>query len=476
MKALLLAGLLYLSVAPASLAAQPPTACGLVERLPVSFSGIVEVAGPARWQVAGQTVDVDADTVFSPPGGAAPGEWAAVTAWWRLDGLLQATRIETASAPVADPLLRLIGLVEAIAPGQWTVGGTPVAVTPETILVGEGEVGSVALVQAWQASTPPRALLIAGAPPGDDPVFLDGVLLAVDGDLWLVQTGAAAVEVSIAGAFVQGAVEPGRGVQVMAVERSGQPARALYAAVTPSSDERAYFGGRLIAQITATQPEQWLLLAASDQGPWLELRTLSVDRLAVPIDETAGPAVPGAWIEAAAHIPQWLQQPWVARSLRVDLAPQGTVAGEISANGEGVPARWQVGDTCVIVDPHTAVDGRPRVERYAIARGARLGPSVLWAGEAAVRYRFAGVLAGRLAHVTPQMWMILVTPPSHVDASQPTRVYLTIDATSLIDPSLLTGVLGIPVAVQARAGQGGWLADWVDDPASPWQPRLPVGH
>jgi hypothetical protein len=52
----------------------------------------------------------------------------------------------------------------------------------------------------------------------------------------------------------------------------------------------------------------------------------------------------------------------------------------------------------------------------------------------------------------------------------PTRVYLASDAASRIDPALQTGVLGIEVAVQARAGPGGWLVDWIDDPVAPWQP------
>lgn len=477
MKLLLLASLLLFLAVPASARSQPlPASCAQVERLPVSFSGLVETAGLARWQVAGQTLDVNAATVIELAGSAAPGDWALVSAWRRLDGSLQAARIETAPAPpLADPHVRFTGLVEAIAPDLWTVGGTQVTVTPETVLVGQAAAGSVALVQAVQTETLPLALLIAAAPPGVDPLFLDGVLLAMADDLWRMQVGAAVVELSVAGAYVQGTPAAGRAAQVMALEQAGQPAQALYAAVTPDGEGRAYFGGRLLAQISATQPEQWLLLTASEQGPWLDVRTLAVDRLAVPIDETGGPAVPGAWLEVSTNIPLWPQQPWIAHSLRVDLGPQATVQGMISDVSEGWPARWQVGDVCVIVDAQTEVDGRPRAARTAIAQGTRLGPAVVWASAADVRYRFEGQLAGRLSQLTPPVWVILVTPPAHVDASPPTRVYLTIDATSHVDPSLLTGVLGVTVAVQARAGQSGWLADWVDDPASPWQPPLPVG-
>lgn len=477
MKLLLLASLLLFSALPAGARSQPlPASCAQMERLLVRFSGPVEAAGLARWQVAGQTLDVDAETIINPAGSGAPGDWALVSAWRRLDGSLQAARIETAPAPPVDPLLQFTGLVEAIAPDLWTVGGRQVAVTPETALVGQAGVGSVALVQAMQAGPAPLALLIAAAPPGVDPLFLDGVLLTAAGDLWRMQVGAAVVEVRVAGAFVQGTPAAGRSAQVMALEQVGQPAQALVAAVTPDGEGRAYFGGRLLAQISATQPEQWLLLTASEQGPWLEVRTLAVDRLAVPIDETGGPAVPGAWLDASASIPLWPQQPWVAHGLRVDLGPQATVQGAIGEVSAGWPARWQVGDACVIVDAQTEVDGRPRADRTAIAQGMRLGQSVVWASTAAVKYRFEGQLAGRLSQLTPPVWVILVTPPAHVDASPPTRVYLTIDATSLVDPSLLTGVLGVTVAVQARAGHSGWLADWVDDPASPWQPPLPVGE
>jgi hypothetical protein len=86
------------------------------------------------------------------------------------------------------------------------------------------------------------------------------------------------------------------------------------------------------------------------------LRTVTVDRLAVPIDETAGPAAPGAWLEASAVAPLWPGQPWVARSLRVDFGPQAPVQGSIDEIGEGMPARWQVGDTCVVIDGDFAVE------------------------------------------------------------------------------------------------------------------------
>lgn len=474
MRLLLLVGLLLFSPPFTHTAYEPiPTGCGAVEPLPVSFVGMIEVAGPARWQVAGQTVDVTAATTMFPAGAPpSPGSWASVEALWRLDGSLVATRIETSpTAPPAEPLTQLIGLVEAMGPFEWTIGGVQIALTPETILAGQGAIGGLALVHARQVGTTLYALLLAVAPPGVDPLFLEGVLLALEGDLWLVNAGASVVAVDVGGdAFVQGTPAVGRPVQVMALERAGQPAQALYAGVTSPGDERADFGGRLVAQIESTAPEQWLLLTPSDDGPWLELRMLRVDRLAIPIDETGGPAVPGAWLEATAIPPLWPDLPWIARSLRVDFGPQAVVQGPLDAISEGMPARWHLGDTCVIVDGDATVDGRPRAERFAVVQGTRLGPAALWARSAAVRYRFEGTLVARLTHVTPTLWVILVASPVHVDVSGLTRVYLALDAASRVDPSLFTGVLGVGVTVQARAGQSGWLADWVDDPASPWQP------
>ena len=344
MTRLLLAGLLLFTALPAAVqSAQIPVGCAAVTALPVHFHGLVETVGPARWQVAGQSVAIDATTEILPVGQhPLPGVWALVTARWYLDGTLVATRIATYAE--------------------------------------------------------------------------------------------------------------------------------LPAAALPPDHERVDFGGRLVAQIVATAPEQWLVLTASQDGPWLELRTVEVDRLTVPIDEANGPATPGAWLEATAIAPLLPGQPWIARSLRVDFGPQATLAGLIDEIHEGEPARWQVGNACAIVDGDTLVDGRPRLDRYTVAQGVRLGSVAIWARSAAVRYRFEGVLVARHTHVAPAMWVILVTPPAHVDASAPTRVYLAIDAMSRIDPALLSGVLGVQVAVQARAGQNGWLADWVDDPASPWQP------
>lgn len=352
MRVLLLAILLlFVALAPASASQEPPpTGCAAVEPLPVWFQGAIDAAGPARWHVAGQAIDVTATTVVVA-GGSPPvaGDWARVEALWRLDGSLTATRI--------DVLARR----PAVAPASVADQRTP-------------------------------------------------------------------------------------------------------------EHERTYFGGRLVAQITRTTPEQWLLLVASDDGPWLEIRTLTVDRLAIPIDETGGPASLGAWLDVAAIAPMWPGQPWSARSLSVALGPQAVLQGVIEQVYDGRPARWQIGETCVIVDADANIDGRAQSERYAIVRGAQLGRAAVWARSAAVRYRFEGVLVARLAHVTPPMWVILVAPSNYVDVLIPTRVYLFVQPTSHIDPSLLTGVLGVRVAVQARAGQSGWLADWVDDPASPWQP------
>jgi hypothetical protein len=352
----------------------------------------------------------------------------------------------------------------------WTVSGVHVALGPDTIITGEAGIGSVALVRASQSGGALTAFLLAAAPPAVEPLFLEGLLVAIDGNLWSVSAGAAPVVVDVGGAYVQGAPMVGRSAEVMALERVGLPLQAVYAEMTMPADERIFFGGQLVARITATSPEQWLVLAAREDGPWLELRTLAVDLLTTPIDETAGPAVPSAWVDVAAIAPRWPGQPWIARSVRIDLGPQAVTQGAMRGLHEGPPARWQLGDVCVIVDRHTAVDGSPRLDRFAIVRGTRIGPSVLWARSAAVRYRFTGTLAVRLSHLTPPVWVVLVTPPAHVDAIAPSRVYLVIDALTRIDPSLQTGVLGVEVAVQARAGQRGWLADWVDDPTTAWQP------
>jgi hypothetical protein len=474
MRHLLLICLALLAALPAGAAADPPpTGCAAVEPLAVRFQGAIESAGPARWQVAGQWLQITPATVVMPPGTIpVTGDWAQVAALWRLDGSLAATSIEIApSPPASSQLTQFTGLIEAIGLLEWVVSGVPVAVTPDTVIVGQAEVGSVALVQARRPAARLVAELLAAAPPGVDPIFLTGALLAMQGDVWLVQAAAGVAAVQVGGeTFVQGQPVVGRTVQIMALERPGQPAQAVFAAVLPPEAQPVYFGGRLAALIDATAPEQWLLLAASDDGPWLELRTLVVDRPSTPIDETAGPVIPGAWLDVSALAPLLPGQPWTARSLRVALGPQASVQGAISQVLDGAPARWQAGDVCIIVGQDATVDGRPRPDRHAIVQGTRLGPAAVWARSAAVRYRFEGILVARLTHVTPPLWVVAVTPPGHVDASAPTRVYLVIDATSRIDPALQPGMLGIEVVVQARAGPGGWLADWVDDPAAPWQP------
>lgn len=474
MRRLLLICLVVLTALPADAAADPPpTGCAAVEPLPVRFQGAIDSAGPARWQVAGQQFQVTPATVVTPHGYIpAPGDWVQVAAQWRLDGSLAAASITVDPAPPANnQSIQFTGLVEGIGPLEWLVSGVRVAVTPQTVLVGQAAVGSVALVQARQTAAVLVAELLAAAPAGVDPVFLTGVLLAIQGQVWLVQDAAGVQAVQVGDdAFVQGQPVVGRTVQIMALERAGLPPQALFVAVLPPAAQPVQFGSRLVALIDATDPEQWLLLAASDDGPWLELRTVTVDRLAVPIDETAGPAIPGAWLEAAALAPLLPGQPWTARSLRVAQGPQASVQGAISQILGGAPARWQAGDVCIIVDQDTVVDGRPRLERFAVAQGTRLGAAAVWARSVAVRYRFEGILVARLAHMAPPLWVVAVTPPAHVDASAPTRVYLAIDAASRVDPALQTGVLGVEVAVQARAGPGGWLADWIDDPAAPWQP------
>ena len=93
-------------------------------------------------------------------------------------------------------------------------------------------------------------------------------------------------------------------------------AARMYASVAPPTDQRVSFGGRLAARITATAPEQWLLLTPSDDGPWLELRTVMVDRLSTPIDETGGP---GTRVEAGVGDAARL-------ATATDAAPDGSTA------------------------------------------------------------------------------------------------------------------------------------------------------
>ena len=252
-----------------------------------------------------------------------------------------------------------------------------------------------------------------------------------------------------------------------AIETRATPYRLTADGVSPAGgleQDPEVLTGRLIGRIRSRQPEQWLVLLTAQAGTPSAV-TVVVDRLTTMIDEDYGPAVDGAWLDITALPPAGRLPFWRAQQIRVDGGPQIYVEGEIDAlSGAAPQMALQVGGAQVLLAGGTVLNGRPTLGRYAIVRGTSHGLTTVWASEALIRYRFDGVVEDRFLQGSVETWIISVpSAESRIDSPPVPRVYLQVDATSQVSPSLVTGAIGAPVNVQVRAAESGWLADWILD-------------
>jgi hypothetical protein len=350
-------GWAFLSSAPAQEAA--PASAPLADPLPAPglvFEGMVHAVGtgaPSLWVVGDFPVTVFSSTVVISNGLAAqPGVWARVEAVKRAG--LQATTLELQTAPTSD----LYNRIEAIdlEHGEWRVGQTWVSVGPQTQVTGHPPaVGYLALVHGDRSDRgiDARRILVVSA---DSEVIYQGAVKLLGSSTWLVDD----VVVEIAPTTVFSGAVPALGsqVQVRGTEVGPRRLRAAHVWTLENVIPQVRFAGWL--QRIDGQDFPFLWRVNLIDGPLLRPTFMLVfaDTL---VDETAGPAVPGAWLSGEA-IYQGNGSYRVQSIAVLPRSPkQQIVEPIIVLPSGGMTGIWQVGGYRVEVSPVTGIVGVPNV-------------------------------------------------------------------------------------------------------------------
>lgn len=456
------------AVAAANRAQAHAQAAAAGEAIVVDFLGPIQRTGAARWLVAGQEMTLDEQTVLVERDGlSAPGAWAHVQARWQDGGRLTAQRIETAqtmSLPTSEPAL--LGVITELSSDHWLIDATRVEIAADTLILGAPSIGSTAFARLREEASSRliAATIVAATPEQPDLVLLRGTLVRFDEQAWELAMESRRVVVPIdAGTKIEGQPAPGATVEVVAWISPQDELRGALATVLNEDPQPRSFRGRLILQVTATDPEQWSIVVAGGppREPW-QVQSLLVDADTTLIDERNGSIRPGAWIEGTALAPAATDLPWTVRTVRSQPSSDAQQRGVVrKANTNSQLQIWQLDGPTVVFDSATAIDGASRVGRFALVRGKMLSENTIWATEARMRYVFRGWLTSRSDSLTPRRWLIDVPRNGATDGEVVGKVAVLLDNASSVDPALASDVLGVFVSVQARATPDGWLVETV---------------
>ncbi len=432
----------------------------------VDFLGPIERTGAARWRVAGQEITLDAGTVVVERAGlTAPGAWAHVQASWQDGGRLTAQRIETAqsmSLPATEPTL--LGIITELSSDHWLIDATWIEIAADTLILGSPSVGSTAFAQLRHEADSRliAAAIVAATPEQPDIALLRSTLVRFDEQAWELTMENRHVIVPIdAATRIKGQPAAGAAVEVVAWINPQDELRGALATVLDDDPQPRPFRGRLILQVTATDPEQWSIVVSGGppEEPW-QVQNLLVDANTTLIDERNGSIRPGAWVEGTALASATDDLPWTVRSVRSQSSSDAQQRGVVRESATNSKLQiWQLNQHTAILDSATAIDGVPRVGRFALVRGKMLSENTIWATEARMRYVFRGWLTARSDGLTPRQWLIDVPRNAATDSEVVGRVAVLLDDASFVDPALASDVLGVFVSVQARATPDGWLVE-----------------
>lgn len=331
----------------------------------LAFEGIVHVIGagsPALWVVGDYPVTVISSTTIISNGlPLQPGVWARVEAV-KL-AALQATSLELQAAPTSD----LYDLIEEIDQVQeiWRVGNTTVAIGPETVVSGPSpSVGQMALVHGRRSDSgiDAQRILVVST---DTEVIYQGVVSAI-GQNWL-RIDDVTVEIVPSTVFSGAVPTLDSDVQARGVEVGPGRLRATHLWALEQGDLQAPFFGWLQRIDGQGYPYLWRVNLVD--GPWLRpvFVVVQADTL---LDETAGPAAPGAWLAGEAIY----QGNNLYRALTVEVlsrAPKQEIVGQVVAlPADPRAGMWQVGEYRIQTNPNTGIVGVPVVGAMVWVSGA----------------------------------------------------------------------------------------------------------
>lgn len=335
-----------------------PLAPGIV------FEGMVHyISGdvPAQWVIDDYPVTVTEDTVIISNGlPARPGVWARVEAV-KTTGL-QATSLELQAVPTSD-LYDRIQTIDADS-GRWQVGQTVVQVSPATVLTGAApQVGHLALVHGTRSGDgidAGRILVVAA----DAEVVVQGTVTMMGATTWQVDD--IVVEIAPTTVFSGAIPSLGSQVQVRGIETGPRQVRATHI-WTLDAAASIQFAGWLQRIDGQDFPYLWRVNLVD--GPQLRPVYMAIydDTL---VDETAGPATPGAWLSGEAVY----QGGAFYRAYRVTVLPRAPkrqiVDLIVALPPAGLTGIWQVGSYRVEVSQDSGIVGVPRVGAMVWLSGA----------------------------------------------------------------------------------------------------------
>ncbi len=153
----------------------------------VVFDGVVQqkpatIVGP--WQIEGRTVVVAPNTQFVPNAQAInQGDRVHVVANRRQDQL-----VAQLIAKIERPQFMVQGRIDALAAGQWTIGGQVVLIDSDTVIEGDHpDVGDMAMARVERTAAGLLAKRIqVHDPPPPPPVVVRGRIEAIATDKWTI--------------------------------------------------------------------------------------------------------------------------------------------------------------------------------------------------------------------------------------------------------------------------------------------------
>ncbi len=345
----------FLLSAPGQPQAPPSAAPDSAPPAPgLAFEGMVHAVGsgsPALWVVGDYPVTVISSTTVLTNGiPAQPGVWARVEAI-KTAGL-QATTLELQPIPTSDLYDRIVSLSPDLQ--LWRVGNTWISVGPDTTVGGvEPAVGQLALVHGIRSGSgiDARQITVVAA---DADVIYQGVLNLMSATRWLVDD--VQVDITANTVFSGTTATPGSRVMVRGPEVGPRHMRAAQIWTLDDADPQVYFAGWLVRIDGQGFPYLWRVNLLD--GHRLRPVFMAVYDDTV-IDETAGPAAPGAWLSGEAVY----QGNSFYRAVHVTVLPRAPKAQIIehivALPPTGLQGIWQVGEYRVEVGPETGIVGAP---------------------------------------------------------------------------------------------------------------------
>ena len=188
------------------------------------WQGTLEMVEGDQWRVAGHTVLVDATTVMGEAAAATVGRQVRVLALATPDSVWRAVSITAHPAATGGPTApwAIGGILSALEADRWVIGGWPLLLTPDTVVLGEPAAGALVTISAHSQEDGTIVVDSATVVPANTAVLL-GTIERLEGSVWLVSGVAVHL---LPEALLLG--EPQQGAHV-AIWGEGQPDGALLA-------------------------------------------------------------------------------------------------------------------------------------------------------------------------------------------------------------------------------------------------------